>query len=177
MVVLALDLGKRTGFCVGSLDEKPSSGAWVLGKSGDPHGAIFNQLIWALQSVLEQGVDLIVKEEYIGLKMLARGKGTPASVFVQSNLHGHVMTMGARYGVPVEDANMASVRKHFMGRARMGDRDSTKAAVVHRAQLLGYIPRASTDNDRADACAVFDWAMATFGRYGGQFRLFGEERQ
>jgi hypothetical protein len=172
-MILALDLGKRTGFCIGPVGAMPTSGAWVLGKSGDPPGAVFNQLVWALEKCfrMRPHIDLIVKEQNKALQIAGRVLRNEASIFVTTGLHAHVLMMGARFGVRIEDANMDKVRMHFIGRARMGDRDELKAAIVQRAKLLGYIPKDSHDNDRADACATWDFACSLYGGRAAMYHL------
>jgi len=170
--ILALDLGKRCGFCVGLVGAgAPASGAWVLGGPGEPHGVILNNLVWALQGVLERGVDMIVKEENRALRISKRLPRNEESVILTDGLHGIVLMMGTRYGVRVENASMDQVRKHFLGVARMGDRDTLKDALVHRAQLLGYMPKGRYDHDRADAVAVWDYSCSLYGRRAAMYHL------
>jgi hypothetical protein len=69
----------------------------------------------------------------------------------------------------------ATVRKHFCGAAHAGERADTKRMVIQRARVLGYIPRDCSDDNRADACAMWDWAAETFGRASRrELVMFGE---
>ncbi len=91
-----------------------------------------------------------------------------------------------RYCLPrdirFEKAHAATVRKHFLGRGNFGSKAATKAAVVERCRLLGYIPkdrvmRNKSDHltDQCDALAVFDYACATWGKARPrELVMFGE---
>jgi hypothetical protein len=84
--------------------------------------------------------------------------------------------MCQRHGVPCRDAHVATVTKHFLGKGRWaGGRAARKNAIVRRCQVLGYFGLDCRDDDRADACAVWDWASVTLARVPPrEIRLFGD---
>jgi len=174
-LILALDLGRQCGFCVGLCGGGvPISGSWKLSSGGDSHGVAYDQLIRRLEEMhAEFRPTIIFKEDNRALRIAFNSKEQRriASVKMTDGLHAMVEMMGVRLGVPVKEANMDTVRKHFIGIARLGDRDLLKRTVVDRAILLKYMTRGSTDDDQADACAVWDWAASTIGSPIGQLVL------
>jgi hypothetical protein len=110
---------------------------------------------------------LVVKERVLPLVASVKVLRNRASTIVlQTKLHAVVEVLCKLYNVPYLDVMPATVRKHFIGKANMGDRAETKRAVVARCQVLGYMPDSCYDNDRADAAATWDWAAATHLRRG-----------
>jgi Holliday junction resolvasome RuvABC endonuclease subunit len=96
-----------------------------------------------------------------------------ATVRMTLGLHGITEAMCARYRVKWTEVAPATVRKHFLGKANAGSRAQTKAAVVARCHLLGFLDRSCKDEDRADAISIFDWA-ASQHRRPEALHLFGE---
>ena len=96
-------------------------------------------------------------------------------------MRGALEAVASCYSVPVLDAEVDAIRKHFCGvvsavprgrkppglsaredaKRKQANRQATKDMVIQRAILLGYLPRGSDDADRADACAVWDYMAAT----------------
>lgn len=163
--ILALDLGVRTGWCEGEPGRATASMTYLLKRAGDPMPVAFANLAAIVGNRLRAGdVTLVVKEEPFHLGAFAARTGSEAAVRAAYGYHAICEAMCCRHGVPCISVAPATVRKHFIGRGNAGDRKATKASVVARAKQLGYLPSGSFDDDRADACAVFDWASATHFR-------------
>lgn len=185
--ILTLDLGNRTGWCFGAAGEKPTSGAWLLREKWESRDAAMGTLIKRLDELCRsQRPKLIVREAPLSIAaLLARPRRTGAPQLNQASVefaYGQqaiVEGMANRYSIDMPMMVWpATVRKHFLDRANMGKRKDTKEAVVERCRLLGYLPRGKYDEDQADACAMWDWAAATYGRRSPQMlHLFGEKQQ
>lgn len=81
------------------------------------------------------------------------------------------------YGIQRELAWPATWRKHFLGRGNFGDREETKRQTLLRCRLLKFPELAWRDDNAADACGIFSYASATFGRAAPRdLHLFGEGR-
>lgn len=175
--IFAMDLGARCGFCTGIPgDAKPLSGTFVLKKPAEPRAVAFSNLICALnEHWSEVRPALVVKEAMLPLQAFSRLGNAAHTVRMTAGLHAIVEAMCVRFGVQFEDIADSTVRKHFIGAANTGGRAGTKAAVVNRAKLLGYLPADCEDDNRADACATWDYAAHTFGHaLSDKLHLFGE---
>lgn len=178
MNILALDLGVRTGFAIGTAGHglMPRSGARILKKPSEHRSVAFSNLIAWLQDTLHtERPDLVVREAPLALQAFRTLNNAAFTVRVTHGLHGIVEGMCARFAIRCEEAADATVRKHFIGKANAGNRQATKAAVIQRCHVLGYMPKDASDDNRADACALFDFAAATYGnRRARELHLFGE---
>lgn len=161
MKVVALDLATRVGVAVGVAGDVPHSFAVDLGRNASEE-ARFSKVLWLTQKLIaEHEPDLIAVEAAIG--------GKNASSF----LIGLVACVrGCAYNrqVPVKVYYRASILKHFVGRAltardfpgsKVAAKRAIKAAVVARCRLLGW--DVGNDDDRADGCALWDYACALDG--------------
>lgn len=176
MKILALDLAVRTGFAFGGPGSPVASGVVALKKPNEDRSVAFGNLIaWLDERLRADRPDMVIREAPLALQAFRTLGNAAFTVRVTHGLHGIVEAMCQRYGIRSEEAADATVRKHFIGRANCGNRQATKAAVIQRCHVLGYMPRDAHDNDRADACALFDYASATFGgRRDKELHLFGE---
>jgi len=174
--IFALDLATRTGFAVGTAGSMPRSGAMILKAKGDDQSVAFGNLIaWLNSEWSKERPDLVVFEAPLHLGGFQMTGNSEASVMNAYGMRAVTMGLCNRFGLPFEKVYAQTVRKHFLGRANAGNRKDTKAAVVLRAQLLGYIPRICMDEDRSDACAIWDYAAAKFGKTPtNKFYMFGE---
>jgi crossover junction endodeoxyribonuclease RuvC len=177
-IILALDLGTRCGFAHGAPGDVPTSGAVLLKKKGEPADMAFGNFIAFLQQTFESiSPSLVVKEAPFSLQAFSDRGNSEAGVLMAFGLHAITRGMCNRYGIACEQAYAATIRKHLLGKARMGTRDATKTAVVDRCKLLGILPADSDDADRADALATHDWACANFGSKAASisnFQLFDQ---
>jgi hypothetical protein len=187
---VGLDLGRRLGVAVGPPGFVPASYTLALSKPSGGLAVQAGNLIAVLDLILS-GVDprdparpygpkpaLVVKEAAFSLAAFRDHAVNEAAVLSAFGLHAIVAGMCQRHGVQCRDAHVATVTKHFLGKGRWaGGRAERKNAIVRRCQDLGYFGRDCSDDDRADACAVWDWASVTLARVPPrEIRLFGQER-
>jgi hypothetical protein len=172
--ILALDLGIQMGWCQGP----SNSGSVRLRAPGAPEGVAEGNLIaWLHGHLYLHSPEVVVKESPLSLQGFANTHNSQEIVERTYGLHRIVLGMCNRFGIRCESVHPSTYRKHFIGRANCGARQDTKAAVIERCHLLKYLPRGCIDEDRADACAIWDWATAHFGRrrHGAKdLHLFGE---
>lgn len=158
---MALDLGRRTGFAYGAPGDAPTSGTVLLADEELPIAHAFGNLIsWLNMKIGVVRPSIIVRERPMtlqGFKNTSNGQKTIEAAFGFAAI---VQGMAQRHGVCDEAVHYDTVRKHFLGKARMGTRKETKAFTIKRCHLLGYMPQNSVSDDRADACAIFDYAAA-----------------
>lgn len=177
-LILALDLGTRCGFAYGEPGDPPTSGAVLLKKKSEPADVVFGNFIAFLQTTIEAvSPSMVVKEAPFSLQAFKERGNSEAGVLMAFGMHAITRGMCQRYSIACEQVYAASVRKHLLGKSRIGTRDGTKEAVVERCKLLGILPADSNDADRADALATHDWACATFGQRSvsiSTFHLFDQ---
>lgn len=162
--IFTLDLGVTTGFARGKPGDAPTSGTVRLKKPSESIDIAFANLIAFLCQEFETGRPaLVVKEKMLSLQAYAVIGNAESTVRAHGGYHAIVEGICVRYGIAWDDVADSTTRKHFLGRAHMGSREETKAAVVARCQLLGLIPKDCKEDNRADACCVHDWACANFG--------------
>lgn len=163
--ILAMDLGTKTGWALGPAGACPRSGTVVLKHPDEPRDVCFSNMIFWLNDTLgrQPKPALIVKEAPFHLGAFAKRGNSEAAVLLTYGLHAVVEGIAHRWEVPCRSVADGTVRKHFLGKGRIGDRAATKAAVLDRCRLLRLIPKDCKDEDRADALAVHDWAAATLG--------------
>jgi hypothetical protein len=169
MNVLALDLATTTGWAYGPAGGRPESGSVLLRKpsrrrkdtkiEAEPYGVgAFNLLAFLRDKFAFWQPDRIVIENF--LHPTAQPGG--GAVILSLMLHGAAEAFARSYGIEPRLVAPATWRLHFIGKANAGDRDATKAAVIRRAQMLGYVPRDCYDDNRADACGIWDYGCAVF---------------
>lgn len=174
-MILALDLGTRTGVAWGSATAGfASSHARVLKAPDAPREAAYAALLGFLDETFQvERPELLVKEAPPQAAAFATMGNAGATVRMTLGLHACVEAMSVRYRVSWREVAPATVRKHFLGSANRGSRTATKAAVLQRCHLLGYLDRDCRDEDRADACAILDWSLGQL-RSPSTLHLFGE---
>jgi hypothetical protein len=154
--------------------EPPRSYVKVLKAKDAPREVAYATLLGFLDETFRADLpDLLVKEKPLSLGAFASVNSSGANVRLTYGLHACVEAMCSRYRIRWHEESTDTVRKHFTGKSRYPSRDEAKAAVVARCHLLGYLPRDCHDDDRADACAIFDWA-ASQHRRPEALHLFGE---
>lgn len=176
--VFALDLAVNAGWASGAPGRIPESGAVRLKKPGEHRDVAFANLVAFLDTRWRDNLpDLVVKEAMLPLQAFKNIGNAEATVRMHAGLHAVVEALCVRFGVPWREAPDSTIRKHFLGKGRFGDRETTKAAVIERCHVLRLMPRDCADDNRADALATHDWAAATFGRRSAStqtLHLFGE---
>lgn len=178
--ILALDLGLRVGCAFGTIGDKPSAIAVTLRPRGCSRGtAFYNFLAWFGEKVREVRPTLIVKEALLPVGALANKRekaiSSQASVEITYFLHGAAEAIAAAHVTRIESGHVATVRKAFIGKGRVGNRADMKVAVIARCHLLRWLPRDCDDHDKADALALWEWARGAFFSRASELYLYGEE--
>lgn len=176
--VFALDLAVNTGWAHGAPGSVPASGAVRLKKPGEGREVAFSNLI-AFLNVRFSGDKpaLVVKESMLPLEAFRAIGNAESTVRMHGGLHAIVEGMCVRFGIDWREASDSTIRKHFLGKGRLGDREATKRAVVERCHVMRLMPREVDDDNRADALATHDWGCATFCNRSvsiEKLHLFGE---
>lgn len=162
MLVMAFDIATSTGVAFGRVGEVPRTTTINLGRVNQDAKKFAK--VGSMVSVLltKYKPDLVVFEAPIGGPKTSHFLVGAAAVFT-----GRVEEMGFR----CEQVHSSTARKHFMGRAlQVKDfpgknvdqrKKALKQVIIDRCYLLGW--KVQTD-DEADACAIWDYACATYGR-------------
>jgi Holliday junction resolvasome RuvABC endonuclease subunit len=172
MRIMALDIATVTGFAIGEAGRIPQSGSVRLKRPAEGADvAAFNMLAFLRDRFVLDAPDLVVIEDF--LNPVAHKSAD--AVILQLQCFGVAVAVCRSYGLRFETPKPETIRKHFAGRGRAGTRQETKAMVLNRAKALGYVPRDCRDDNRADACAAFDYASAHYARVQPKsLVLFGE---
>lgn len=172
-MIIGLDIGRKMGVATGAPGASPRSFTLVLSKPSEGLAAQAGNLIAFLDRTFrEDRPQALAKEAPFSLAAFSDHKVAEAVVRSAYGLHAIVEGMCRRYGVPCHEAHAATLRKHFIGKGRIGERKATKQAVIDRCILLGYVPRGCKDEDRCDALCAWDWAVATIARRPNALHLF-----
>lgn len=163
MLVLALDLATKTGWCLGEPGQRPAIGTFNLASrraawtSDDRSFA----LGWALRDLFkEYGVPTAAAIEatvFMGPKKDGEKTTQYNTTKGLDELNGAARAICGAWHIPtVEIVPCGTWRKHFIGKASFGGRDATKLAAFERAQLLGH--EVKNDNE-SDAVGIWDWMV------------------
>lgn len=176
--ILTLDLSPSgTGYAVGEPGTIPRSGVWKLKDPEDEPGRACRNLGRFLRDEFVLGVpdDVFYEAALSAAAQLGMGNaGRTADMSWM--LVGAVEGLCGPYGIRPKPCRVETHRKHFTGKSRWNGRDEAKRQVVRRAQLLGYMPPEDRDDNRGDACSIFDWASHEFykKRLPSGLVMFGE---
>ena len=147
-VILALDLGQRTGWAVRSRDGAIASGVHEFRPGRFEGGG----MIWLrfrawLQEIDETagGVGVVVFEE------VRRHLGTAAAHAFGGYL-AHLTAWAEANRIPYQGVPVGTIKRHIAGKG-----NADKAAVIAAVKALGFAP---ADDNEADALALLDWAIA-----------------
>lgn len=177
--IFSLDIGQRCGFATAVAGAVPRSGAVLLKKPDQSRSIAFGNIIaWLCEEWEAERPGLVAKEAPLALQAFSKLGNAEATVRMTFGFHGLVEGLCQRFGIRCVEEHNQTIRKHFLGVARLGDRKATKNAVIKRCHLLKLMPSDCRDEDRADAISVHDWASANYGRRSvsiGKLFLFGEE--
>jgi len=175
-LIFCLDLGITSGFAKGCPGDAPVSGTVRLKKPSESIDIAFANLISFLCEQFErERPALVIKEKMLALQAFASIGNGEATVRAHAGYHAICEGVCVRYGIAWDDIADSTVRKHFVGVGRTGDREETKRAVVARCHQLGLMPKDCHDDNRGDAIALWDWACANFGSKAASisnFQLF-----
>lgn len=174
--IWAMDVGIHFGFAFGDVGQLPTSGVVRLKRAEEHASVAGSNLIHHLNMHWgNRKPDLVCKEAPLALQAFANLGNAATTVAVTFGLHAIIEAMCRRFAIPFENVHVATIRKHFCGRGKWGTREQAKRATVQRCHLLKLMPMDCHDDNRADACAVFDYAAQTFGRQRpNSLHLFGE---
>lgn len=173
----ALDLGNRMGFAFGEPGARPTSGIVELKQDGELQAVAFSNLLMFLAERWSASRPAVIVKEapkpLQAYKNMGNGQTAVTSAY---GMHAVVGLVCVRLGLPQpRDIAESTVRKHFIGRSRLGTREETKAAVVARCHLLKLMRPDIHDDNQADAIAIHDWASFTIARrIPKKLHLFGE---
>lgn len=186
MQILALDLGRVTGWAKGATNSvPPASGSVELAKATQsPSVALAELQEWfsersnwaiAFSERSDWRIDLVVKEAPLSLKACARLGTSEDAVRAAYGQHAIIEALCEHWGLRCIEVPVVTVTKHFTGKSAWGGRAERKRAILARARALGYIERNCRDEDRADALAIWDWAQAVYGKARPkELKLYGE---
>lgn len=158
-MILALDIATVTGWALGSLDCEPEAGRFRLPKTGDDIGRFVNAYRdWLVEMIDRHSPSRVVYESPLTTP------GPQTNMMTLRKLGGlTVMTESVAVDMAVEckEANLSTIRKHFVGRGRApkdvkDGRKWFKAAVMDRCQVKGWHP---ADDNEADALALLDFSL------------------
>jgi len=188
MRILAIDPGEyKLGWCWGESGTVPPATTVHLRSKGERIEEAAARFAKSLHAFLsEHPTDLLCIEDYLPAGA-ARGRTNADVREAQIILNAHIRAIAALHDIPVRAPSVQTIRRHFCGqvsgapkrkrgyvrtaREVTEDRQATKDMVIRRAIMLGYLPHGSTDDNAADAAAVFDFASSYFGRRTGSFAL------
>ena len=162
MKIMAFDIAGHTGIAFGGAGEIPRSTSVDLGRKKS-EAVRYSKMIGLTRKMIAQfEPDLVVYEAPVGGPKTSHFLVGVAACFV-GEAH--------RNGVNIKKLELSSVRRHFLGKhltsrhfphlTKAKARIEIKRAVVARCHQLGWDV---DDDDEADACALWDYAQAVYGR-------------
>jgi hypothetical protein len=160
---LALDLSIRsTGFAVWSSGQAvPASGTWELAQSVDWAPRAYVRLHSRLMDLQRLApIDEIVFEEPLPYAAV-KGHTNITTLRSAAGLAAHVESFAEALGIRHRPVNLASWRRHFIGRMPRGTRTpDLKAMAMRRCRELGFDVQ---KHDAAEACGLLDYQISLAG--------------
>lgn len=168
MRLLALDLARTLGWSVGTPDgveafgrhELPKVAPWELGEYGMAARVLFRRML------TEIAPEHIVYEAPIlrSGKIKTRGNGkqfvatvdTPQKLRKMYGLPWELEIEATRAGIPIREAGISEVRKHFLMGKVPRTSEECKVAVKVMARRRGWLVE---DDNEADSLAVLDFEL------------------
>ena len=147
-VILALDLGQRTGWAVRNRDGAIASGVHEFRPGRfDGGGMIWLRFRGWLQEINETsgGVGVVVFEE------VRRHLGTTAAHAFGGYL-AHLTAWAEANRIPYQGVPVSTIKRHTTGKG-----NADKQAMIVAVKALGFNP---ADDNEADALALLNWAIA-----------------
>jgi hypothetical protein len=168
--ILALDPAEyKIGFALGESGTMPRVQTYKLRVKEERTEEAVERFAKWLQECLAC-VDLLAVEHFLPSGAL-KGRTTDETREGAIGLNYAARATASICKVPFRSPYPNTIRKHFIGCASMGDSASTKAAVIRRAQLLGYLSKDCFDDNMADAAALFDFSSSHFANRAAAFQL------
>jgi hypothetical protein len=144
-VILALDLGQRTGWAVRNRDGAIASGTHEFRPGRfEGGGMIWLRFRGWLQEVDPGGVGVVVFEE------VRRHLGTSAAHIFGGYL-AHLTAWAEANKIPYCGVPVGTIKRHVTGKG-----NADKQAVIDAIRRLGFVP---SDDNEADALALLHWAI------------------
>lgn len=169
--IMALDPATKMGFAYGDAGSKPTSGSVRLKKPAEtPDIAAFNAHCFLRDTLAVYAPDICIIERYLN----PVAQKSADAVVLQLMVFGAIVALCHAQGVKFHTPHRATIVKHFCGRAHANGRAETKAMVLSRAHVLGYLPKDCRDDDQADAIAAWSYGECHFARVTpSELVLFG----
>ena len=152
--ILALDLGKRTGWALGAPGETPVYGSMDFGADGASHAAVGSKFCaWLVDMIAGHRPALLVKEA--PLPPQAHTNMTSAQVLFGLDWSvEHVAYDAGLYAV--YEAYVQEIRKFFLGNGGLSPA-AAEAATRRKCLSCGWKP---PDHNAADALALWAYQCA-----------------
>lgn len=147
-IILALDLGQRTGWAVRNRDGAIASGVHEFRPSRFEGGGMrflrFRRWLFEMGSI-PLGIDVVVFEE-------VRRNISTDSAHAYGGYLAHLSAWAEENKIPYQGVPVGTIKRHITG---IGN--ATKQAVIDAVRRRGFQP---VDDNEADALALLDWAIA-----------------
>jgi hypothetical protein len=160
-MILSLDLATRTGHCHGPIGGRPLWGSQDFGRGRD-NGAVLADFSAWLNAKIEVLRPTIVAFESPYMPVGRSPFAAPANALTIRRLYafaGITEAICHARRVQCYEARPLEITRHFLGGPAPKGRREKKLATVRMCHLLGF---AVTDDDEADALALWAYAEAVF---------------
>lgn len=155
-MIIALDLASTTGICIGKPNTSPIFFTESLGDVGGGHGERMAQAIRMTNRLIKQ-----YQPTFIALEAPIKTNKTQKVVEeLLMGLRGCVIGIAHMHHVPLEQFEISTVRRHFIGHGGLKSKPA-KDAVMKRCKQLGWNPK---NFDESDSGAVWDYACSRQSR-------------
>ena len=172
MRTLCLDLATQFGFAVGDQCGVVAHGSHKLPSTGNDIGAF----LYSYQSWLSSAISRWEPGEIVFESPVLPANTQLNTLRKLYSLCGVTELIAGNRQIPVREANLSSIRLHFVGVARAPKaipakerRQWIKDAVMLECRKRGFRP---ADDNAGDALALFSYTLAQKDR---RFRMLGDE--
>jgi hypothetical protein len=146
-VILALDLGQRTGWAVRNRDGAIASGAHEFRPGRFEGGG----MIWLRFRAWLQEIDATAgKVGVVVFEEVVAHRGVAAS-HCYAGFLAHLAAWAEANKIPYQGVPVGTIKRHIAGKG-----NADKAAVIAAVKALGFDPQ---DDNEADALALLLWAL------------------
>lgn len=159
--IVALDISaRRTGLARGRPGAAPTVSSIAFAQEDDEPEDVYGRAVfWIAEYLRTSRPALIVIEAPVPAFRL-KGFTNNNTIQLLNGLYAAIAGCIRCKGIPVRRAQIRTVRKHFLGNGGLPG-DQAKRAAIARCRQLGW---PVTNDDEADAAAIWDWACSTYGR-------------
>jgi len=154
-MILALDLGTKTGYAIGDKKGPISSGMMNFATKRNEGGGMryvrFSR--WLKHIIAQQRITEIYYEE------VRRHAGTNAA-HVYGGFMSHLTAICDEVDneLPYQSIPVGSIKKHATGRG-----NASKPEMIRAAITKGWMPKGSEEDNEADALHILDYAINILG--------------